>query len=317
MKSRSILTVAALFAAALFILDVPAAMATDFTWDGSASTAWNNPANWTAGSGYPDDSGDTATIPSSSVKNEPTVNVNVTVGSVTVQANRTLTLTADLTTGSLTMECDGIVTTGANTLTITNSGGLTINTGGLLNVNGAGEVRLTGGGTHTINGTAADIGLRLSVDGSTLRIYDANVTLTGTGYVEGRNNGAQILITDGETLTNEITIEGSLQICGPGTLDNEGLVEATRANNENDNKLECYSGTFSGGTTGDYKVNTASAYLTFRAGGDFDGMSADFIVGAGTLDVNESVCTTGDLTFTGGTIDVIASESFKCGGTCP
>src|SRR5437879_4396075 len=51
------------------------------TWNGTGNSLWNNPANWTGGSSYPSAATDTATFPN--VSNQTvTVNVNVTVGSV-------------------------------------------------------------------------------------------------------------------------------------------------------------------------------------------------------------------------------------------
>ena len=46
-------------------------------------------------------------------------------------------------------------------------------------------------------------------------------------------------------------------------------------------------------------------------------LAGDFTITVGTPDVNEDLCTAGDLNFTGGTVDVGASESFKADGSFP
>lgn len=49
----------------------------------------------------------------------------------------------------------------------------------------------------------------------------------------------------------------------------------------------------------------------------YTGLSCAFALSAGTLDIDENVCTTGNLNFTGGQIDVAAGKSFKASGACP
>lgn len=219
----------------------------------------------------------------------------------------------------LAYECDCGIEVASGDVTINGhviTNCINVASGAKIYING--KLTLTGSGcaVSTVDGK-----IYLTTYGSVLEFTDNNHTLTGNGQIIGQCNTAKISLVGSITLTSEIKINGSMQIrAGSGTFDNDGLVEANRAN-ENDNRLTLYSGTFSGGI-GDYTVNTASAYLQFRAGVTATGMSADFIVGAGTLDINENVCTTGDLDFqkTGSTspeIEVAPGTSFKAGGTCP
>jgi hypothetical protein len=171
-------------------------------------------------------------------------------------------------------------------------------------------------GSHCING---EVYLRDS--DSELRFIDTDQTLSWCvvrGRIVGQHDNALITVSAGETLTSEITIEGALEIrAGSGTFDNDYVVEAKKIDGSNET-LTLYSGTFSGGS-GMYKVNDADAELWVYATGtpDCDGMSADFYVGAGVLDVDYNVCTTGYLTFLGGSIEVDSGNSFKAGGSCP
>lgn len=58
----------------------------------------------------------------------------------------------------------------------------------------------------------------------------------------------------------------------------------------------------------------AGGALTFSSA--FTDMTCDFVVSAGTLNINANVCTEGDLTFTGGTINVAPGKTFSTGGSC-
>ena len=205
--------------------------------------------------------------------------------------------------------------TGSHTLTITEAGGLYIfgsSDGygpGKLLLDGAGTALLTGGGTSTIDGL-----LKLKVSGATLEIASNDHALTGDGKIIGQDNAAQIEIDSGLTLTSELSIEGALEIhASSGTFINEGLVNADGT--FSDKIVTLFSGMFSG--DGQWKASGSGATLHFRAFITVNPLAGDFAVSAGTLDIDESVCTTGNLTFTGGTIAVNAGKSFTAGGSCP
>lgn len=302
---RTILTTAAILAAVMMI-NVPIVMATAYQWDGADSTAWNEPNNWTANSGYPSGAGDTATFPSSGVSNEPTVNIEVTVGSVTVDTGRTLTLGADLSTGSL--DITGTVNTDDDTLTVSSENGLTINSNGLLHVDDAGTVVLSGGGTsQTIDGS-----LTLDVSGSTLSITNS-CTIEGDGSITGSSDSAAIEIagTD-KTLTSEVTIAGALRIVGAQgssgtTFINSGSVRANTAGT-----LEVFPDALDAGSavSGSWYVETnANAELWVRTASVQ--LSGSINLSTGTLDIDQNITTSDQFNFTGGSIEVAAQKSFS------
>lgn len=198
---------------------------------------------------------------------------------------------------------------------------LEIKDGAWLFIGASASVTLTGnnGTESTIDGHLILVGC-----GSTLAISTRSHTITGAGKIVGQNNSAQITIASEKTLYNETTIGGALQIHGPGTFQNDGLVEAKYVN-ESGYILTLYSGTFSGGTSEaceGYKVADEEATLYVGATGspDTDDMSAAFLIEDGTLDIEWIVVTSGGLRFIGGTISVDLNRSFTATGTpasCP
>lgn len=216
-------------------------------------------------------------------------------------------LTADCKVERLTISYGGRLDTGNYTLTITGSGGLTICAGGLLKVEGNGMVVLNGGGTSPLNGR-----IELEQDSSTLKIADSDHTLTGSGAIEGQNADAQILITDGETLTSEITIQGALTIDdaagASATFTNHGLVHANRTSA--DWVLDVKTATTNDNSGNRWKVSAhQNAELRFSSAAT--GLGGDFTVSNGKLRIDENVTTTGDLSFTGGKIVVASGCSAK------
>lgn len=360
MKRNTILTTAALFAAALFILDNPAANAGTYYFDPPSGTTgnWNDSTMWrdscggSALSDWPDDSADIVYICSGDTV---TVNVTVDVATITVQGggltisnpvtvgtltinsgstvtgtssltiNTGLAMADDLTIGLLTMGGSASGTTGANTLTISSASGLTINNGGVLSVdNASGVVVLSGGGTsHTVAGT-----LYLDNAGSTLSIT-SSCTIDGAGSIVGKSNTARIDIDASVVLTSETNIVGAMEIHGlsadtDGTFVNgcNGIVDADGS--QSDKTITLYEGIFDdeacpedGNVEPQWKVTLSGATLHFRSGITVTCLVGDFTVSAGTLDADETFLTTGDLAFTGGTINVNAGESATFGGTCP
>ncbi len=275
MKARSLLTTAALFAAALFIIDVPAANAADrYFYHGGAAQAWSS-ANW-----YQDAAHTKGAL-------EPT-----RTDHAIIEAD--CYLGADEVCQSFAVD-DGV------TLELANGA-----TGYML------EVGDQDGRTSTVDGTVL-----LSDDTSKLEFdYAHTVSTSDSGDIDGAHNSARIDITganDTVTISSGVTVHGAMQIrAGSGTFDNDGLVEADAAA-ENDNTIECYDGTFAGGS-GTYKVATSGATLKFASGITADSMSAAFDVGGGTLDMDDDdVDTSGGLTFTDGTIDVAAGARFEAG----
>ncbi len=179
-----------------------------------------------------------------------------------------------------------------------------------------GVLNIAAGVTLTLDGdpcaeSKVDGFINLLGSGSVLAFSSNNHTVSGSGLIDGRHNSARIDIMSAITVTigADLTVHGAMQIRAvSGTFDNDGLVEADNAAT-NDDTLECYSGTFAG--SGEYKVATSGATLKFDSGISDTGLAADFTVGGGTLDIDEEVVTTGNLTFTGGTISVAANKTFQ------
>lgn len=168
-----------------------------------------------------------------------------------------------------------------------------------------------GGGAGNDHSVIDDT-IYLTGSGSTLNFTRSNHEIGGDGKITGQDNDAIISISDSNTLTinSGATVEGSLLIhAGSGTFDNDGVVEANHSCTDDD-ILACYSGTFTG--NGVYKASISGGALWFSLGiTDATGLDTDFDVTGGVLDIDTDVWTTGDLTFTGGTISVANGVSFK------
>ena len=260
MLPKRLLTVAALFAAALFILDVPAAMADTYrsaqSGDWDQLTTWEifNDPNWatpTKDQGVPA-CGDNATI-----RNGHTVDVDtsesvdyVTVdsgGYIDIQASGTLTLCA------------------ASTSTISQDKGIYLSSS---------TSTLAVSANHTLSGSGSVEGR----DNAAQIEISGNNTLTNTTTIEG---ALEIRAGSG-TFVNGAT----------------GVVHANRITG--DKILTLYSGTiddvYSDPDRAEWKVSAdTDAILRFSVAAT--GLEGDFIVHEGTLDVNANVWTTGDLDF--------------------
>jgi phage baseplate assembly protein gpV len=169
------------------------------------------------------------------------------------------------------------------------------NTALALNSNG-------GNNQSPINGA-----IQLTDSSSALGIIINDHEFTGSGTITGLDPGAKIVIGVGAaaiTLTSEVDIEGTLQILN-GTFINNGTVEAN-ADTEG-YWLEIYPDVLGG--SGDWKVTTSAyAELWFRTGSTL--LTGNFTVSNGTLNIDENIETTADLTFSGGQIEVAANRRF-------
>ncbi len=280
MKPRTLLTTAALIAAALFILDVPAAYgesAGDYKTD--TAGAWGAEENWQRHNGT-----DWVDAPDYPGESSP-------LGVVTVDHAMTVAV-ADAAAG-------------------------TLNVNSTVTINGGGTVTLSGAVTHTIDGTI-NINATSAQSYGTLAFSTNSQIVSGTGDIDGHSNYARFSITSAVTVTIGGTCEvhGSMEICADGrdssggTLDNDWFVEA----DDNGGTLTLYDGTFSGGS-GTYKVAIAGATLNFASGVTAGSMSAAFYVGPGTLDIDDDDVTTtlnAALDFyTGGKIEVASGGKFE------
>ena len=115
-----------------------AALRTDFIWDGSNDSAWDNPQNWTAGSSYPGDPtaggcDDTATIDESqSPKYWPQLQGNICVTVYMMSDDSTL----DTNSQTLEVNTQFLVNNRSGAAAVTISGGGTVD---------AVQVRIEGG----------------------------------------------------------------------------------------------------------------------------------------------------------------------------
>ena len=178
-----------------------------------------------------------------------------------------------------------------------------------------GRIVITGTGTLILNGnngndTSTIVGrIELSASGATLRIATNDHTFSGTGCIDGQDNGAKIEIATSTTLTSTTTIEGNCQIlpvldATSTTFINSGTVHA---NNPGTLDLAVHS---LGSPSGAWRVSTsASAILEFSVGSTT--MTGRFDVDAGKVTVEDNVDTNGVLDFQGGTIDVASGAYFK------
>ncbi len=202
---------------------------------------------------------------------------------------------------------------------------------GQLDIQGTGRVvikissKLTidGNGTALTSMIAVSAKLILETSTSVLEIKDDNHTMSGSGKIIGQDNEAVITDAASEKLTidTDLTVQGALKI----TLDmeNNGTVRANDGSSGSRDTLELGGGeTFTGdGDWQAYRDGTAGtrvdAILKFASGVTATGLTGAFRVSAySILDVDANVCTTGNLLFDGGTIDVAVGKSFKAGGSC-
>jgi hypothetical protein len=213
-------------------------------------------------------------------------------------AHACVTVSGTLTiSGTLTTECVNVTTNGKVYIA-----------GGTLVLTGA-----NGNNTSTINGF-----IQLQDSSSKLSITTNNHTLGGTGYIEGQGSSAKIAIGDALTLTNQTTIRGQLEIVpaqgASGTTFTNGTGGVVRANSAG---ILLVQPNAIGSGSGCWEVTGSSAAFlqiatTARVTGDVTVANAN-----GTLDIDADVCTTGDLSFAAGKIDVASGVSFSAGGSCP
>ncbi len=253
----------------LVTFEMPSARAAEFR--SICSGAWDNASTWDCASGGTPQAGDTAIVRSND--------------NVTISANRSV--------DSLTVESGGILTIDGCKLTILDSGGLTVN--GSVTVKTNSEMDLCGGGTVVINGIVI-----LDGDTAELSVTDYDLVIDGSGEVLGKSDSARFNI-DGDiavTLTTKLIVGGAMEIRGlagevhAGKLVNNGLVEA---HNPGGGSILLLDRGLYGGI-GVYAATTSGSVLRFRSGTATAGMGADFEVkNGGLLKVESNISTTGKL----------------------
>jgi phage baseplate assembly protein gpV len=289
---RLILTTAAICAALLVIS--PAALAA-YIWNGNNGYEWCDSDNWdTTGedSGYPDSRDAIVTIPDGIVW-----------------------LDCDPNVGQLTITEESWLLTDDHTLTVNTSGKptgrLVIDPNSVLVIEPEGRVYLNNGTDHQVAGYIWLLPEAILHFGGDARISPYNSI---DGVIEGWDDETSwITVASGKTLVNNIQIMGSLQIqAGGATFINDGIVEANHESGGGGRGITCFSGAFEGNDDayGTYRVSDSFSTLQFAAN-TATGLESDFEVTAGKLEIDIDVWTSGDLTFTGGTIKVADGVSFK------
>ena len=281
MLPKQLLTVAALFAAALFILDVPAAYARNIESSGSGSGDWDDTSSWTdtktgqAPTSKPN-AGDFVTI-----KNGHDIDVDTSpecADHITVETGAQLDIAANCT------------------LTLDGSGSTTSTVDGAINLEAAGSKLAFTANSQTLTGSGNIDGCDSS---ATIEIADG-LTLTSDITIEGE---LQIFGTAGGNTTRFINDTG-------------GLVRANRVGTLDLNVDALDDGTNC--SDGDWVVSSANAaILEFSVGSIL--LSGDFTVNVshanGTLWIQANVATEGDLIFSDGKIQVDSGCYFKVNQT--
>ena len=238
-------------------------------------------------------------------------------GVIILGPGESCTLAHDCEVSWVILYGDAELNTADHELTITGYGGLIMLESTWLKIPRRGRVTLTGGGTFFIAGTIELKNAGPARWSSILEIAANDHTLAGGGLIEGQHADARILVGDNVTFTNQIRIENTLQITEPfGGAANTTFINGTgglvRANNAS-GTLEIAVDTL-GVSAGNWECSAGSAFLKLNYGSSAGTHSGDVTVSAGTLDVDESFTTTGDLTLTeGAEVNVAANKTFQAG----
>jgi len=191
----------------------------------------------------------------------------------------------------------------AGAFTVQGAGVLSVNSSCMLEIDNNSSVNATGG-------------VLLTGSGSTLRI-SGNLTISGNGSLEGQDNSAQVELSSSCTLTlaSTTTIEGALQLVPKSgasntTFLNLGTVRADRSSNTLVVDVDALDDACTTDVDGDWEVaDYSTSKLSLRISSTI--LQGDFSVTNGTLDVQADIMTSGDLSFTGGKIEVAAGMVFR------
>jgi len=279
----------------------------DFTWTGFGTipNEWTDVDNWDQpAQGYPNDSGDTATITSN-----PTISVpaGLTIGGLTINNNSaTLTLSGSLTIsdagsppdGHLTIT-DGDLITNGNTLDV--DGNLTIGASGTLNASAGGIIYVENNWSNSGNFIRGNSDVRFNSTGSILNanelFYDMAVS-GGTRTVNVAFRTDDDLRVWGGTLncSANITVDDQLTISGGTMTVSGGTMNVTRID-------------MTGVTTGSLTVNTPAS-LTVSNNFTISGSAANYSGSAGVSIANNFTISdggatpTGNITISSGDLDI-------------
>lgn len=277
---------------------------TAVTWDGSVSTDWHTAENWTP-SGVPT-SLNNVIIPSAG--NNPVINTSnatckglqITTGTLTIDAAYDLTVAEDVEVGTSTNS--GILAIGNTGSTISVGGGWTRGTNGTF-INGSSTVTFTSGtGIETIdpdnsafyniifNGGATFqlTGLAIDIDGS-MTISNGNITTMTNNYVltvagDINNSGGSF----STAINGTIQLDGAAQSITSMTFDNlevSGTGTKTFNGTNAINDLLTVNSTLTVAAAGSLDMNddvTIEVGGTFNDGGESHTFSGSVWTGSGT-----------------------------------
>lgn len=201
----------------------------------------------------------------------------------------------------------------AKTCTITSSGTaaevIDVESGlsdGLLQINIGAKLALgASGSTSTVDGKLL---FHTGGSGDDAELVIKNdLTINGSGSIEGNLSAGLITYA---TTNYRLTIDGTVVLSGEVTVECKFTNSATVEANSTSGVFVLASGSIPQGN-GDWKVTDADAKLRFQDSATGGALSGDFIIG-GTLDIDQNVYTTGDLTLQeDGVIEVASGMRFK------
>jgi hypothetical protein len=232
-------------------------------WTGASTSDWHTAANW-SGNTVPV-SGADVLLPATGVINEPTISTaDVTVGNLTVAANRTLTLAnnrpLNLNSGAtLTVASGATMVSGSGCTLNCSSGATLVNNGTLTNNQGG-----------TIN------------NGFNALLTNNNTLNNNFGAAINNNFGATLTNASGSTFNNGGTLNNNFG----GTLNNFGMLADT-GTVSNSGTLALQNGNF---------TVDSSAFLLIRASGTVT-RTTGYVLGKMT----RTFATSGSFTFDVGT----------------
>ena len=182
------------------------------------------------------------------------------------------------------------------------SGTLDIASGTTLTLHGvSGDVLVNVQFAGTINLVGSDSVLEFLEDGLIVSEGEA-------GKIVGADDDAQIILADNTTLTNKVIIEGNLQITeaaiDDATFVNEGTVHANASGTLYINTDQMEDSLGLGQPRWKVSRNSSAVLKLEPTNATAPTLAANFRVENGTLDIQATVNTTGDLSQTGGTISV-------------
>jgi fibronectin-binding autotransporter adhesin len=266
------------------------ALLASITWTGAASTDWSNTANWSPAQ-IPN-AADEVTI--NDVANDPTLDSARSVGSLTgngiINLNaQTLTVGALNTSTSFTGQLNGV----GGSVTKTGSGVFTISGGGVASNSATGALTVDGGQVTLGAGFAGDGGWRGNVtvnNSATFRLAQGDILINSSLVTV---NGGGVFHTGG--FADSIgALSGSGSVQGGNTLTIDMVAGTTQtftgsitstsisARGENDNgtgSRQVLAGTWSGGSLGVSRGNSANDVVVLELGGT--GTSSVSFVGLG------------------------------------